>query len=195
MGATASAWISSQCFATNFVAWSLTSSKSPPTRPRAIVASGSGDQISRCARYFEKLPQRMTKAQSILAVLQADNRNTLAIRSGPSCSSRIVSESRRYLSDFTASEAPDEKYPASVSIDTRRAGVAKVNIQNPPGATLPRDSLIECEARCVAESSWISAQRLATNLAFGITRRCRARRAGLTANRSPARTSPLRHRT
>jgi hypothetical protein len=86
--------------------------------------------------------QRMTKAQSVLAVLQADNRNTLAMRSGPSCSSMIVSERRTYLSDFAASEAPALKNLESISTEMRDgAGASQVNIRSFPHATLPYQSL------------------------------------------------------
>jgi hypothetical protein len=115
IGATpASASISRQCFATNFAAWSLISAKSPPTRVRAIVASRSGHHASGWPQFCATPPRRMTKAQSGLAVLQADNRNTAAIRSEPSCSSMIVSAKRTYFRDRAAIEAPAEKVLESI---------------------------------------------------------------------------------
>ena len=81
--------IASQCLATNFVAWSLTGAKSPPTRVRHRARSGSPLQLAGDPRYRLMLPAKRTNAQSAFAVLQADNLNTAAIRSGPSCSSWI----------------------------------------------------------------------------------------------------------
>ena len=77
--------IASQCLATNFVAWSLTIAKSPPTRVRHRARSGSPLQLAGDPRYRLILPAKRTNAQSAFAVLQADNLNTAAIRSGPSC--------------------------------------------------------------------------------------------------------------
>ena len=70
------------------------------------------------------------KAQSAFAVLQADNRNTVAIRSGPSCSSMIVSAKRTYFSDCAAIEAPAEKVLESLPTETRCVGAVKANIDH-----------------------------------------------------------------
>ena len=48
--------IASQCLATNFVAWSLTSAKSPPTRVRHRPSSGSLLQLPGDPRYRLTLP-------------------------------------------------------------------------------------------------------------------------------------------
>jgi len=119
----ASVSTSRQCFATNSAAWSLISAKSPPTRVRAIVASGFADHNCGVDLYFETLPARRMKAQSVLAVLQADNRNTVAIRSGPSCSSMIVSAKRTYFGDRAAIEAPAEKVLESIDTAISRGGL------------------------------------------------------------------------
>jgi hypothetical protein len=103
---TASASISDQRFATNFAAASLTRAKSGPTSSLASLASGSGDQVSRCARHSEMLPAKMIKAQSVLAVFDALVENSLTIRSGPNRSSIIVSEMWTYFSFRAASAAP-----------------------------------------------------------------------------------------
>jgi hypothetical protein len=102
----ASASISDQRFATNFAAASLTRAKSEPTSSLASLASGSGDQVSRCARHSEMLPAKMIKAQSVLADFDALAKNSLTIRSGPNRSSIIVSETWTYFSFRAASAAP-----------------------------------------------------------------------------------------
>ena len=123
-----SASMCSQCLAINFAASSETRSKSLPTSERHSELSGWADQPPGAARYFEIEPESRMKAQSAFAVLQADNRNTVAIRSGPSCSSMIVSAKRRYLSDCAAIEAPAEKVRESLPTETRPVGAVKVNI-------------------------------------------------------------------
>jgi hypothetical protein len=145
----ASSSISDHHLATNFAAWSLTSAKSLPAKARQIVASGSADHKCGADLYFETLPAKRRKAQSALAVLQADNRNTVAMRSGPSCSSMIVSERRMYLSDFAATEAPAEKVLENIPMEMRDgASDGQVNIRfAPPSATLPSHSLMERKAR------------------------------------------------
>ena len=110
----------SQCLAINFAASLETRSKSLPTSERHSEPSGWADQPPGAARYFEIEPESRTKAQSAFAVLQADNRNTVAIRSGPSCSSMIVSAKRTYFSDCAAIEAPAEKVRESLPTETRR---------------------------------------------------------------------------
>ena len=117
--------IASQCLATNFVAWSLTSAKSPPTRVRHRARSGSPLQLAGDPRYRLILPAKRTNAQSAFAVLQADNLNTAAIRSGPSCSSWIASDKRTYLSDFAEMLAPAEKKRLSAEIEISRGGATR----------------------------------------------------------------------
>ena len=143
----ASASMCSQCLAINFAASLETRSKSLPTSERNSELLGWADQPPGAARYFEIEPESRTKAQSAFAVLQADNRNTVAIRSGPSCSSMIVSAKRTYFSDCAAIEAPAEKVRESLPTETRRVGAVKVNIWSSPHATLPSDSLIASKAR------------------------------------------------
>ena len=142
----ASASMCSQCLAINFAASLETRSKSLPTSERHSESSGWADQPTGAVRYFEIEPESRMKAQSAFAVLQADNRNTVAIRSGPSCSSMIVSAKRTYFSDCAAIEAPAEKVLESLPTETRRVGAVKANIDHPP-ATLPSDSLIASKAR------------------------------------------------
>src|SRR5262245_48084889 len=127
-----SASMCSQCLAINFAASLETRSKSLPTSERHSELSGWADQPPGAARYFEIEPESRMKAQSAFAVLQADNRNTVAIRSGPSCSSMMVSAKRRYFSDCAAIEAPAEKVLESLPTETRRVGAAKANIDHPP---------------------------------------------------------------
>lgn len=116
---------------TNFAASSETRGKSSPTNARQIAASGSADQAEGADRYFATLPAKRTKAQSAFAVLQADNLKTDAMRWGPSCSSRIASDKRTYLSDRAASEAPAEKKRESVETPmSRRGGSDKVGSAN-----------------------------------------------------------------
>ena len=124
----ASASMCSQCLAINFAASLETRSKSLPTSERHSESSGWADQSPEAARYFEIEPESRMKAQSAFAVLQADNRNTVAIRSGPSCSSMIVSAKRTYFSDCAAIEAPAEKVLESLPTETRHVGAVKVNI-------------------------------------------------------------------
>src|SRR6516164_8668073 len=128
----ASASMCSQCLAINFAASLETRSKSLPTSERHSESSGWADQPPGAARYFEIEPESRMKAQSAFAVLQADNRNTVAIRSGPSCSSMIVSAKRTYFSDCAAIEAPAEKVLESLPTETRRVGAVKANIDHPP---------------------------------------------------------------
>src|SRR6476646_5352724 len=123
-----SASMCSQCLAINFAASLETRSKSLPTSERHSELSGWADQPPGAARYFESEPESRMKAQSAFAVLQADNRNAVAIRSGPSCSSMIVSAKWRYFSDCAAIEAPAEKVRASLTTETRPVGAVKVNI-------------------------------------------------------------------
>ena len=118
----------SQCLAINFAASLETRSKSLPTSERHSESSGWADQSPEAARYFEIEPESRMKAQSAFAVLQADNRNTVAICSGPSCSSMIVSAKRTYFSDCAAIEAPAEKVLESLPTETRHVGAVKVNI-------------------------------------------------------------------
>src|SRR6516162_3432546 len=141
----ASASMCSQCLAINFAASLETRSQSLPTSERHSEPSGWADQTPGAARYFEIEPESRMKAQSAFAVLQADNRNSVAIRSGPSCSSMIVSAKRTYFSDCAAIEAPAEKVLESLPTETRRVGAVKANIDHPP-ATLPSDSLIASKA-------------------------------------------------
>ena len=117
--------IASQCLATNFVAWSLTSAKSPPTRVRHRARSGSPLRLAGDPRCRLMLPAKRTNAQSAFAVLQADNLNTAAIRSGPSCSSWIASDKRTYLSDFAEMLAPAEKKRLSAEIEISRGGATR----------------------------------------------------------------------
>ena len=138
----------SQCLAINFAASLETRSKSLPTSERHSESSGWADQPTGAVRYFEIEPESRMKAQSAFDVLQADNRNTVAIRSGPSCSSMIVSAKRTYFSDCAAIEAPAEKVLESLPTETRCVGAVKANIDYPP-ATLPSDSLIASKALSV----------------------------------------------
>src|SRR6476661_957378 len=124
--------ISRQCSRTSRVAALETRSKSLPTSERHNALSGWADQPPGAARYFEIEPESRMKAQSTFAVLQADNRNTVAIRSGPSCSSMIVSAKRTYFSDCAAIEAPAEKVLETLPTETRRVGAVKPNIDHPP---------------------------------------------------------------
>ena len=101
--------IASQCLATNFVAWSLTSAKSPPTRVRHRARSGSPLQLAGDPRYRLILPAKRTNAQSAFAVLQADNLNTAAIRSGPSCSSWIALSFQSPIGRITAAPTSSEE--------------------------------------------------------------------------------------
>jgi hypothetical protein len=57
--------------------------------------------------------------------LQADNLNTAAIRSGPSCSSWIASDKQTYLSDFAEMLAPAEKKRLSAEIEISRGGATR----------------------------------------------------------------------
>jgi hypothetical protein len=137
----------SQCFAINVAASLETRSKSLPTSERHSELSGWADQPPGAARYFEIEPESRTKAQSAFAVLQADKRNTVAIRSGPSCSSMMVSAKRTYFNDCAAIEAPAEKVRESLPTEMRCEGAVKVDIRLSPHATLPSDSLIASKAR------------------------------------------------
>ena len=137
--------ISRQCSRTSRVAALETRLKSLPTSERHNALSGWADQPPGAARYFEIEPESRTKAQSARADLQADKRNTVAIRSGPSCSSMIVSAGRTYFSDLAASEAPALKNRQSAATEISRGGSGKVSTiigDIFPEATLPSDSLI-----------------------------------------------------
>src|SRR6476646_742480 len=120
--------ISRQCSRTSRVAALETRSKSLPTSERHSELSGWADQPPGAARYFEIEPESRMKAQSAFAVLQADNRHAVAIRSGPSCSSMIVSAKWRYFSDCAAIEALADKVHDSLTTETRPVGAVKVNI-------------------------------------------------------------------
>ena len=106
----ASASMCSQCLAINFAASLETRSKSLPTSERHSELSGWADQPLGAARYFEIEPESRMKAQSAFAVLQADNRNTVAIRSGPSCSSMIVSAKGRISATALRSKRPQRRF-------------------------------------------------------------------------------------
>jgi hypothetical protein len=155
----ASSWITGQCLATNFAAWSLINAKSLPERARQIVASGSADHKRGDDLYFETLPAKRMKAQSALAVLQADNRNTVAIRSGPSCSSRIVSAKQTYFNDFAATLAPAGKMHDVVDTPISRRGApdkvgsANIDVFPPCGPADSANRKLACQA-LIERKAW-----------------------------------------
>ena len=144
---TANSEIALQCCRTKFVARTLASPKSS-IKARHIELSGSPYHAPGDARYFATLPARMTKAASDRADFRAESLNIAATRSGPIRSATTRPPTHRYPRSKQATAAPAAKNRFNADTQISRGGAEVSTVTEiSPHATLPYQSLIECEAR------------------------------------------------